>query len=398
MSRNEVGRIVASAVLSLIARHAGASLIWDGDASKGTSIFGNLNCGSPGTVTAVSDATQGTVWRYNKPSADSRCESHGIRVNGSSYVYSEGGTYYFGWRNKLTSLADNNANFQWKSYGTFTQNYPILMKMIGGRQTLQYRAPGENCCRTLWSTPLSTNTWNHQVVAIHYSTDASTGWISLWWNGVQQTLSGGVTRYAARTHDGDNDPKWGVYGAESTAVTNYVDGLRLGTTAADVLPGGATATPTPGPTPTPGATPTATPTPTGTGTSFEAENVSYANSGTGATLQTDANASGGKWVSLDAENTGSWLEFTTPTISAGTYSLRMRYKTNDNRGQLTMKVDGTQVGGTLDQYQSSSTYPTVTFGTVSFGSAASHKLRLTVVGKNGSSSSYVLSADQFILQ
>jgi hypothetical protein len=166
-----------------------------------------------------------------------------------------------------------------------------------------------------------------------------------------------------------------------------------------------TATATPRPTPTPGATATptpgatATPTPSGTTVSFEAENVAYTNSGTGATLQTDANTSGGKWVSLDAENTGSWLEFTSPSIPAGTYSLRMSYKSNDNRGQLTMKVDGTQVGGTLDEYHAlPSTYPTFTFGTVTFSSTASHKLRLTVVGKNSASSNYVLSADKFTLQ
>jgi len=159
-----------------------------------------------------------------------------------------------------------------------------------------------------------------------------------------------------------------------------------------------TSTATPTATPT-GATPTPTATPVSGGVSFEAENVAFTNSGTGATVQTDPNASGGKWVSLDAENTGSWIEFTTPSIPAGTYSLRMSYKTNDNRGQLSMKVDGTQVGGTLDQYHAlPSTYPTATFGTVTFGSSGTHKLRLTVTGKNSASSSFVLSADKFTLQ
>src|SRR5436190_20520909 len=137
MSRiHEARGLLVVAALALVAGSAEASLIWDGDASKGTGVFGNLNCDSPGTVTAVSDATQGLVWRYDKPAADPRCESHGISVGGSKYVFSDGGTYYFGWRNRLSNLADNNANFQWKSYGTFIQNYPILLKMIGGRETL----------------------------------------------------------------------------------------------------------------------------------------------------------------------------------------------------------------------------------------------------------------------
>jgi hypothetical protein len=127
--------------------------------------------------------------------------------------------------------------------------------------------------------------------------------------------------------------------------------------------------------------------------------VPVTNSGTGTTLQNDANTSGGHWISLDAEATGGWMEFTTPSIPAGTYTLKMSYKTNNNRGQLTMKVDGVQVGGTLEQYKAlPSTYPTATLGTVNFATTGTHKLRLTVVGKNSASSNFVLSADKFTLQ
>jgi hypothetical protein len=131
---------------------------------------------------------------------------------------------------------------------------------------------------------------------------------------------------------------------------------------------------------------------------YEAENVAYANSGTGATLQTDANCSGGKWVSLDAENTGSWLEFTLTSVPAGTYTVQMSYKTNNNRGQLTTRIDGATFGGTLDQYAAlPSVYPTATLGTVNIATTGDHKIRLVVSGKNSASSSYVLSADKFTL-
>jgi hypothetical protein len=133
----------------------------------------------------------------------------------------------------------------------------------------------------------------------------------------------------------------------------------------------------------------------GTTVSFEAENLAVTDSGTGHSTQADANSSNGTWISLDAENTGSWIEFTTGTIQAGTYSVKMMWKGNNNRGQLSLKVDGTQVGGTLDQYSSSQTYPTTTFGNVTFSSSGTHKVRLTVTGKNSSSSNYVLSADKF---
>jgi hypothetical protein len=112
-------------------------------------------------------------------------------------------------------------------------------------------------------------------------------------------------------------------------------------------------------------------------------------------VQTDVNSSGGKWISLNATGAGSWMEFTTPTINAGTYSLSMMWKGNTSRGITDFSVDGTTVGGTLDQYSSSQTYPTTTIGTVTFGSTGTHKVRMHVAGKNSASSSYQLSADKF---
>src|SRR5581483_11940739 len=134
---------------------------------------------------------------------------------------------------------------------------------------------------------------------------------------------------------------------------------------------------------------------TGTTVSFEAENAPVTNSGVGTSLQTDANSSNGQWISLNATGTGSWMEFTTPTINAGTYSFSMMWKGNTTRGISDFFIDGTQVGGTLDQYSATQTYPTTTFGTVTFSSSATHKIRMHVLGKNGSSTGFQLSADKF---
>jgi poly(beta-D-mannuronate) lyase len=140
--------------------------------------------------------------------------------------------------------------------------------------------------------------------------------------------------------------------------------------------------------------PTTTPPPT---LSFEAESLTRTTSGTAATTDTDASASGGARVTLNATSTGSWVEFTLPNVPAGTYSLQLAYKTNNNRGQATFKVDGNTVGGTLDQYAATSSYPNATIGTVTFASTGNHLVRLTVAGKNSSSSSFTLSADKFTL-
>src|SRR5438874_9129613 len=128
--------------LVLVAGPAQASVIWDGEASKGAGVFGNGNCASPGTITAVTDATRGTVWRFTKPAGDSRCEAHGIKVGGKKYSFQNNSTYYLGWSMKLTSTVDNNATFQWKSYGHHIQNYPLVLKMVHGKLTLLNRQPG----------------------------------------------------------------------------------------------------------------------------------------------------------------------------------------------------------------------------------------------------------------
>jgi hypothetical protein len=130
---------------------------------------------------------------------------------------------------------------------------------------------------------------------------------------------------------------------------------------------------------------------------FEAESLARTTSGPAATNDADTLASGGSRVTLASTAVGDWIEFTLPNVPAGTYSLQMSDKHHNIRGILNLKVDGTQVGGTLDQYASPATYPTTTFGTVTFASAGNHTIRLTVTGKNSASTGFTLSADKFTL-
>jgi len=271
---------VALTIFSILSTAtAEASLIWNGDASGGTGVFKQIgsNCASPGSVTVASDGTYGSVFRYNKPSGSDRCESHGITVGGSGYVFQNGSTYYMGWRYKLSSTVDNNAQFQWKVFpapGPAGLNWPLALKVVGNRAVMLNRK-GINPDTTyevyeIWSAPITANTWNHMVVGAKLSGVRDGGWVEIWLNGVQQTLLGGTTRWACRLYDTEHVcPKWGVYGATNDTVIDYVHALRIGTTVGDALPpGGGTPTPTPvpratiTPTPTspgPTATPTATP-------------------------------------------------------------------------------------------------------------------------------------------
>jgi len=217
----------------LLAGQAQAAVIWTGDAAAGGFPFGNSNCDRPGHITVVNDATRGKVWRFDKPAKDLRCESHGISIKGKKYKFANNSTYYLGWWMNLSNTADNNANFQWKSYGHHIQNFPLQVKMLHGKVTLLNRQPKGKTFYP-WAVPFAAHTWHHFVLGIHTSDQLKGGWVELYYDGVQQTFIDGTKRWACRTWDSYDDPKWGIYGAQSTAVTNLVTGLKVGTTVADV--------------------------------------------------------------------------------------------------------------------------------------------------------------------
>ena len=131
--------------------------------------------------------------------------------------------------------------------------------------------------------------------------------------------------------------------------------------------------------------------------SFEADALPRLASGAQAALQNDVNTTGGTWLALQADGLGDFIELTLPQIPAGTYTLRLSYKGHPNRGTLQASVDGTNLGGTLDQYSATSIYPTATIGTVTFATPASHVIRLTVAGRNPSAGAFTLSSDVFTL-
>jgi poly(beta-D-mannuronate) lyase len=129
---------------------------------------------------------------------------------------------------------------------------------------------------------------------------------------------------------------------------------------------------------------------------FEAESLSPTGTGATVSISNDANASGGVVEFLNSTAAGQIMTFTTPSISAGTtYQVQLRYKTNTTRGQHTVKIDGTQIGGTLDQYATTQAYLTATLGTVTFSTTGPHTIVMTVTGKNSAATQFYITADKF---
>lgn len=131
---------------------------------------------------------------------------------------------------------------------------------------------------------------------------------------------------------------------------------------------------------------------------FEAESLARVTNGATATVSAlDTNASASYYITLNSGTVGNYIEFTLTSVPAGTYHLKLVFPSNSNRGTLNCTVDGSPLGGTLDEYWATTVYPLWDFGPVTFGSTGSHTVRLTVAGKNVASSSYTIAADKFML-
>ncbi len=228
-------------LLTLFVQTTQADLLWDGDASQGTRVFKLLNLVGDASLDVVNDPTYGDIFQFSKPAGSPRCEAHGAR----GFDPQIGQTYYIGWRTNLTRTVTGRtyALFQWKAYGLpMYQNYPIVLGSGGnGNLTLTQYNPTPDwsgrITNRLLTIPIEPNTWYTHVLAISVSDELDGGYIEYWLNGVQQTFPTGSTRFYCRTFDGSYvDPKWGAYGAVNDDVTDFVHGLRIGTSYDDVAP------------------------------------------------------------------------------------------------------------------------------------------------------------------
>lgn len=220
--------VVQSANSSQIIPNAASSILFNGDASNGANnVWKDINVEQNGAVSTVKDETGTLCWNFLKPVGSHRAEGHGAK----NFQGVEGDDIYIGWTSKvyMPVTLKTEAIFQWKAYPTATAsaNHPIMLHTVNGKLELQHF--DENHVATVpWSIPLATGTWQKFVLRMKLSKDASVGFIEFWYNGTQQTLSNGKQRLNCRTLDSDFcDPKWGVYGGDSSQVTQIVKKIRI---------------------------------------------------------------------------------------------------------------------------------------------------------------------------
>jgi hypothetical protein len=131
---------------------------------------------------------------------------------------------------------------------------------------------------------------------------------------------------------------------------------------------------------------------------FEVENLPVTASGPYHAF-TEAGASGGGAISLDATAVGQSITFALPYLAAGTYDLAVLVKKGPSRGISQISINdaasGTfkDVGSPVDLYNASLLYISLAPVRLTLSSAGTKYLRFTVTGKNASSSNYWIVPD-----
>ncbi|KAA8902929.1 hypothetical protein FN846DRAFT_814114 [Sphaerosporella brunnea] len=194
-----------------------------------------------------------TALHVHRDKGDIRAEYHALKDKTAADK-----TYYIGYSFSLGTVTDNLVLFQWKEYkNTALQNIPLDLEFNGDVLEFNYQAPGTNTKRVRqWGKQLTTGVNYHIGLVIN---TASTGYIEIYFDGVQQKFDNGQTKVTGQFFTGQADPKFGAYRGEAVAVDTYIYQVQIGTTLEDVKSaagiGGSTKTTTT----TPSSTPTGQP-------------------------------------------------------------------------------------------------------------------------------------------
>ncbi|WP_263248028.1 polysaccharide lyase [Saccharopolyspora rosea] len=233
-----VRALAAAALLVVVPGATAADVadpVWSADPGRGTSVFEGVET-KPGSVDVVEG---GTAYRLRtsgrkQGSERVRVETRGHRTpDGAALRFTEGDTYYVGWRSKWGPLPTKDGDWvvlwQLKDYGSGAATPPLSLRARGDRLDLEYTDPAMKTTK-LWDVPLPRDRWNDFVVGIHFSHDPGQGWVRFWYDGQPQHLAG-KDQYPAATVRADFvTDKWGVYRSDGITgpATAYLADARVG--------------------------------------------------------------------------------------------------------------------------------------------------------------------------
>jgi len=350
-----------------------ASVIWEGQTSRGSANFEGIEL-QPGRFGVVSDprGQHGSVFYCETydgaagyETGKQRCEVKGTKLtDGSIWRMSENGEYWVGWRSMWDPMPTENgawiAFMQLKGGGTCHLSPPVgagcaaVIRTLGDGKLYAHLTCDGNY--VIWETPMpARGTWSSFVWHWRLSRSSSTGWVELWYNGVQQTFNGprgsGTKRQPAALWECEYQRlKYGVYRSGALngngTARAHLWRPRVGTTYADVAPEGGSTSPTATPTPTPTATPGPTPTPCSTCGLSGYYRLTARHSGKAVVVQSASTANSANVFQWTYGGTATNDEWEIRSIGSGYYRVINRNSGKD----LTVASASTAEGANIFQY------------------------------------------------
>ncbi len=296
---------LTAALLAVFSTSASAAIVWRGDYSTGDRSQWSGVEGLTSRITVQQSTVRpGTSYAArvelrNGDYASGGCRNELVR----DPPITEGTEHYYAWSTQFDGSYPSNNTWQvftqWHHSGS-NGSPPVEMDVQG--ENISLIVHGDHI---LWYAPLVRGVWHDFVVHALWSSDASVGYLELWYDGrkvmdknYEQTLYPGQYVYL----------KQGLYRDASIQQTAVVfhDGTVIGTTLADVAP--QLVTPPPPPSPDAGTAPDAgapldagSPDPSpDAGSSADAGNTTDAGSKTTADAGTTSTGDAGATLGPDA--------------------------------------------------------------------------------------------------
>src|SRR5205085_11480150 len=142
--------------------------LWDGDASKGTGVFGSLQPVN-GSITVVSDSTYGKVFKILcHDNGNTKARSEVSRMKG--ITLSNSGDYYIGWRSKWGPLPTKAGKWQVVSQihleGAGAPGGPVPFGLsVPGDGMMHFNKQDPSGSSTsMWDQSLAVDRWHKYVV------------------------------------------------------------------------------------------------------------------------------------------------------------------------------------------------------------------------------------------
>jgi hypothetical protein len=135
---------------------------------------------------------------------------------------------------------------------------------------------------------------------------------------------------------------------------------------------------------------------------YEAENLAIAAQTTGTTVtnSSDTSLSNGAGSFFNATAANQYITYDVPSVSSGTYDVRVGVKYYNNKGQWQLAISRMDQQGSpanqgpvVDEYTAGTNYGEVDLGTWSPSTTSDKAFKFTVVGKNSASSGYGIAVD-----